>query len=303
MGRISFLATGLIALIMLFGFLGQGGAEERYVVKPGDSLYAVSRARGVSIEALKRANQLKRDRIKPNQVLLIPTPGSQKREQTHPGIPVESGEDETRIGPKRSPLQVSSSVQEVRKIYPYRHPGPQASQDLIVQRPTPDGEEEALSDGGALSALSLHDQEEAKEPPVQTLAKWTTPEERSLLVRVAKTFLGVPYRLGGSTLRGLDCSALVRKIYEIFETPLPRTAREQLGVGKSVDKDDLQEGDLVFFKTRRSNAGHVGIYIGRGEFVHASSHQREVKVDRLDAPYFSKRFLQGVRVKELEREI
>ena len=167
MGRKSFLAPGLIALIMLFGFLGQGGAEERYVVKPGDSLYVVSKARGVSIEALKRANQLKRDRIKPGQVLLILTPGSQKRDQTHPGIPVENGEDETLIGPPRPPLQVSSSVQEIKKVYPYRHPGPQASQDLIVQRPTPDGEEEALGDGGALSALSLYDQEEAKEPPAQ----------------------------------------------------------------------------------------------------------------------------------------
>jgi cell wall-associated NlpC family hydrolase len=94
----------------------------------------------------------------------------------------------------------------------------------------------------------------------------------------------------------------VKKIYEIFNTPLPRTAREQSQIGKKVDKEALEEGDLVFFKTRRSNNGHVGIYIGNNEFVHASRFNKEVKVDNLDTPYFSKRFLKGVRVKELEQE-
>jgi cell wall-associated NlpC family hydrolase len=151
--------------------------------------------------------------------------------------------------------------------------------------------------------LSVHDEEKGEEPPAQTPVGRATSEEKNLLVRVAMTFIGVPYRLGGSTLKGLDCSALVKKVYGMFEISLPRTAREQSGVGKSVDRGDLEVGDLVFFKTRRSNAGHVGMYIGGGEFVHASSHQRKVKVDRLDAPYFSKRFLRGVRVKELERGI
>lgn len=58
--------------------------------------------------------------------------------------------------------------------------------------------------------------------------KWSSDEERNLFIRVAKTFIGVPYKLGGSTLRGLDCSAFVKKIYEIFNVHLPRTAKEQL---------------------------------------------------------------------------
>jgi cell wall-associated NlpC family hydrolase len=133
------------------------------------------------------------------------------------------------------------------------------------------------------------------------LGKWSNPEERSLFVKVAKTFLGVPYKLGGSTLRGIDCSAFVKKIYEIFNIQLPRTAREQLSIGIKVEKDQLQEGDLVFFK-RQGNNAHVGIYIGDNQFVHASSSNREVKIDHLNTPYYSKHFLKGVRVKELERE-
>jgi cell wall-associated NlpC family hydrolase len=73
-------------------------------------------------------------------------------------------------------------------------------------------------------------------------------------------------------------------------------------IGKNVEKGSLEEGDLVFFK-RRGNSSHVGIYIGANQFVHASSYNRQVKIDYLDAPYYSQRFLKGVRVKELEKEI
>jgi cell wall-associated NlpC family hydrolase len=119
---------------------------------------------------------------------------------------------------------------------------------------------------------------------------------------VVKTFLGVPYRLGGSTLKGLDCSAFVKRVFEIFNVQLPRTAREQLRIGKKVGRGELEEGDVVFFKTRRANNAHVGIYIGNNEFVHASYRSKEVRVDNLDTPYFNQRFINGMRIIELERE-
>jgi cell wall-associated NlpC family hydrolase len=119
---------------------------------------------------------------------------------------------------------------------------------------------------------------------------------------VVKTFLGVPYRLGGSTLKGLDCSAFVKRVFEIFNVQLPRTAREQLHIGKKIGRGELEEGDVIFFKTRRANNTHVGIYIGNNEFVHASYRSKEVRVDNLDTPYFNQRFINGVRIIELERE-
>jgi cell wall-associated NlpC family hydrolase len=78
---------------------------------------------------------------------------------------------------------------------------------------------------------------------------------------VAIGFLGAPYRLGGSGLKGIDCSAFVRKTYQIFDIDLPRNAGTQSKVGMSIDHEELVEGDLVFFRTRRP-LGHVGIYIG-----------------------------------------
>ena len=166
--------------------------------------------------------------------------------------------------------------------------------------------EEMEEDGDREDIISpsVAEKGKGKEAVEEPLSKWSSSEERTLFVKVVKNFLGVPYRLGGSTLRGIDCSAFVKKIYEIFNVSLPRTTREQFRMGKSVPKEDLEEGDLVFFNTntRRANTTHVGIYIGNKEFVHASSQNQEVKVDNLDMPYFNKRFLRGVRIKEVEKD-
>jgi len=120
--------------------------------------------------------------------------------------------------------------------------------------------------------------------PDIALGKWKDPDERSLFIKVVRSFLGVPYKLGGNTVRGIDCSAFVKKVYEIFDVSLPRTAREQSLIGKKIDRDSLQEGDLVFFKTRRD---HVGIYVGNNQFIHLSYSSRQAKVDNLDSQYFS----------------
>jgi cell wall-associated NlpC family hydrolase len=109
-------------------------------------------------------------------------------------------------------------------------------------------------------------------------------------------FLGAPYRLGGFSMKGLDCSGLVKKIYQTFNIDLPRTAFAQSHVGLRVARSKLIEGDLLFFNTRRT-LGHVGIYIGNDQFVHASSRKRGVRIDNLNTPYYNKRFVRAVRLK------
>lgn len=147
-------------------------------------------------------------------------------------------------------------------------------------------------------------QEDPEEAPLvlddRPLKPWKNEEEQGILVKVAKSFAGAPYRYGGETIRGLDCSAFVRKMYEIFEVDLPRCAREQYYAGPRVDRDNLTTGDLVFFKTKRraSYPTHVGIYIGDGAFIHASSlPHKGVKVDRLSDSYFTRTYVGAVRVK------
>ena len=150
-------------------------------------------------------------------------------------------------------------------------------------------EEEDITDNIDLAELEKEKKNE------ELLGKWNSPDERNLFIKVATGFLGAPYRLGGSTVRGIDCSAYVRKMYEFFDITLPRTAREQSTVGVTIEKEELEEGDLVFFQTRRP-IGHVGIYIGNNEFVHASNTSKDVRIDSLDRPYFQKRFRCAVRV-------
>jgi peptidoglycan DL-endopeptidase LytE len=147
-------------------------------------------------------------------------------------------------------------------------------------------------------------EEDGEEAPLvfndRPLKPWKNEEERGILVKVAKSFAGAPYRYGGDTVRGLDCSAFVKKMYEIFEVELPRSAREQYCAGPRVDRGDLVTGDLVFFRTKRfaKYPTHVGIYIGDDKFIHSSSLlSKGVKVDCLSDHYFAKTYTGAVRVK------
>ncbi|OGP84648.1 MAG: hypothetical protein A2V87_04075 [Deltaproteobacteria bacterium RBG_16_58_17] len=155
--------------------------------------------------------------------------------------------------------------------------------------------EEALNDEPVTEEAQV-EVERRKMDSLTLLGKWSSPDEPKLLVEVAMGFLGAPYRLGGFSMRGIDCSGLVKKIYEAFNIDLPRTAFEQSHVGMRVSRSELVEGDLLFFNTRRS-FGHVGIYIGNGKFLHAASRKRGVRVDSLNEPYYNRRFVRAVRLK------
>lgn len=121
--------------------------------------------------------------------------------------------------------------------------------------------------------------------------------EQSIVQR-ALGFLGIRYRFGSeSELRGFDCAGFVRTTFAGAGVRLPRTAALQFREGCSVNREELQPGDLVFFsRTYKRGISHVGIYIGDGHFVHAASSRRKVVVDRIDAPYFATRFAGGRRI-------
>ncbi len=303
MGRLGF--SGVILVVLFVLACPQiGSTEERYTVKPGDSLYTISRSYGISVETLKGANGLEGNHLKPKQVLLIPDPEKRPIGKT---VQKVSSETEPYIVKQGDSLytiskRVGLSVEEIKKLNQLRTDVLKTGQRLILLKQKDRRGEEAEEIGDAEEVKEVQQAQGESQTIPEPLGKWKNPEERNLFVRVVKTFLGVPYRLGGSTLKGLDCSAFVKKIFEIFNVQLPRTAREQLRIGKKVGREDLEEGDIVFFKTRWANNAHVGIYIGNNEFVHASYRSKEVRVDNLDTPYFNQRFINGVRIIELERE-
>ncbi|MBV8202434.1 MAG: C40 family peptidase [Acidobacteria bacterium] len=111
------------------------------------------------------------------------------------------------------------------------------------------------------------------------------------LVEQAMTYLGTPYRRGGTSRRGLDCSGLVGAVYGEQGVDLPRTAAEQFREGVAVAESDLRPGDLVFFRdTYKRGISHVGIYIGDGRFLHAAGRRHGVIVSELSRPYYHLRF-------------
>lgn len=116
------------------------------------------------------------------------------------------------------------------------------------------------------------------------------------IVETARRFIGTPYRWGGtSPEQGFDCSGLTMTVYRLNGLDLPRSSKEQFGVGTPVSRRALQPGDLVFFATDGTRRiSHVGIYSGHGRFIHAPSHGKTIRSASLDNSYFVRRY-QGAR--------
>ncbi len=116
---------------------------------------------------------------------------------------------------------------------------------------------------------------------------------RRELVRTAESFIGIPYRWGGSSMSGgFDCSGLTSAVYHLNGLSLPRTSREQYGRGAAIKRRELKKGDLVFFATGSGKkVSHVGIYTGKDSFIHAPGRNKDIRQDRISSAYFSKRYV------------
>jgi cell wall-associated NlpC family hydrolase len=120
------------------------------------------------------------------------------------------------------------------------------------------------------------------------------------MINNAMTFIGVRYSGGGTTKAGMDCSGMVTAVFNLFDMKLPRSSTEMSKVGKKLAPDEIQKGDLVFFKTNgRSIINHVGMVVevigDEIKFVHSST-QKGVIVSSTKEPYYSKTFAQANRV-------
>ena len=123
-----------------------------------------------------------------------------------------------------------------------------------------------------------------------------TPGESEQGLREAlKEWQGTPYRWGRADHKGIDCSGLVMRLYQdVFNVQLPRSTKEQMGLGRPVSRTGLRAGDLVFFSLRKKGY-HVGICLNDGEFAHAST-SLGVTISSLQDPYWEKAFMMARRV-------
>lgn len=116
------------------------------------------------------------------------------------------------------------------------------------------------------------------------------------ITRTASRFLGTPYLFGGEGPAGIDCSSLVQQVFREHRISLPRTALEQNKAGQEVPEGELREGDLLFFHTYAPYPSHVGIYLGEGKMIHASSGSGKVVVSDMNSDYYRSRFIGAKRV-------
>ena len=291
----------------------------QYTVKKGDTLIEISKKIGVSVQTIKKVNNLSGHKLKPGQVLSL----KKKNSASHVSVKSKStsaSHYKVRKGDTLSSISKKTGTpeQQLATLNNIKSKKLRAGSSLILSKPKisapaaaapasapPHADENdiLLDEEGDdfLTAESSDNFDYEAETRNEFLGKWGSADERKLFVKVATGFLGAPYRMGGVTVQGIDCSAFVRKMYEFFNIKLPRTAREQAMVGVRVDRDKLEAGDLVFFRTKRP-IGHVGIYIGNNEFVHASYRARSVRIDSLEKPYFQQRFQRAVRVKDFTKK-
>lgn len=123
-------------------------------------------------------------------------------------------------------------------------------------------------------------------------------DERTLrkgIVRTAKAQIGVPYKLGGLSPRGFDCSGFTLYSYRRNGVRLPRTAAQQYRFGKKIVIRQARPGDLLFFDTNGGRVSHVAVYLGKGSFVHAPSKGSSVRVDSVKNPYWKTHYCGAAR--------
>jgi len=116
-----------------------------------------------------------------------------------------------------------------------------------------------------------------------------------------KEWLNVPYKFGGKTKKGIDCSKLTQKVYlEVFKERIPSVSWKQWEATERITRDELQTGDLVFFNSSRSPSGwHVGLYLNDGYFFHASNRKDDVKISHLDEEFYRRNYKGAGRLKKI----
>lgn len=310
-------------LLMRFSFLWflfvlsappPAASEFSHTVKPGESLFSIAKKNHISVFLLREANGMRDEKIYPGQRLVVPEPPFKAEiqptlrkappqgawETEDPEIPdghtVKKGETLAIIAQR-----YHLGVVDLQEVNPLSGEKLKVGQVLYLPRleVAP-----AELERGRKKSQGEEVTEGAEVAPAQGkgIGFLLDPKDQQLLVRVAKSFLGIKYILGGSSRNGMDCSAFVQKVFRISGIDLPRTAREQFQVGYRVAREALQAGDLVFFKRSKTpRPAHVGIYIGDGRFIHTSLRKQRVYIDSLNSRYFGAQFIGAKRIEEARR--
>lgn len=276
MNRKKLMERLFVVIAVLLGFAAYSYADVNHTIKKGDTLSGISKKYKVSVQEIRGLNNLKKTaKLKPGQKLTVKKTVKKTGPETYT---VKKGDNIYRIAKKfnldvddlkDTNLLDSDNLKAGQKLLLELEPEAETAQVVNLVE-----EIKKLSESEELANMSMSDR----------------------LILFAKKFLNIPYKFGGSSIMGIDCSAYVQKVYGFVGINLPRSARLQFYEGEVVDRDSLSIGDLVFFRTYASFPSHVGIYMGNDLFIHASSKDKKVSIGSMNAPYYFKRFIGGKRL-------
>lgn len=156
---------------------------------------------------------------------------------------------------------------------------------LVVSKPTPTGS----------TPFCLDEKSAASQNEPKSIFKNLLTAKEKLLAK-AKAFLGTPYGFGDKDGGRTDCSGFTQQVYGQFGVFLPHSAAEQAQLGETVNPNDLQVGDLLFYRTYKTEPSHVAIYAGDGQIIHASYNAHKVQYDSIDKGYYKQHFLYAKRL-------
>lgn len=175
---------------------------------------------------------------------------------------------------KNDKVETDSIGQDVKPFLVVPKPFPIASKEVCPEKPIPIDEPKTKTEKIVHNIRNVKD---------KVLAR-------------AKDFLGTPYGFGNKDGERTDCSGFTQQVYRQFGVSLPRSAAEQAQVGEDVGMDDLQIGDLLFYRTYKSDPSHVAIYAGDGQIIHASYTNKKVQYDSINKDYYKQRFMYAKRL-------
>jgi cell wall-associated NlpC family hydrolase len=303
-----------------------------YVIRKGDSLYAIARAFHTTPEALRTANNLPSDRIQIGQRLRVPSAGDTAaasagsraakpplRGEGRPEAPGVPAQEQPRL-PSNEGTYVVEKGDNLSRIARIFNTTPKALMAANGLRSTRLKIGQELQLPAAPSATSSTAERILKEPQLSpegptvsaALSRPMDPRptedaasepRRVQVVRAGFELLGVRYKYGGSSKKsGFDCSGLVKELFSKVDIELPRSSREQFRQGEKVNRDELEVGDLVFFSSGGKQPSHVGIYIGDNKFLHAARKARQVIISDLNKLWYNMRYIGARRITDLWKD-
>jgi cell wall-associated NlpC family hydrolase len=151
-----------------------------------------------------------------------------------------------------------------------------------------------------IAGARIISQSQPKVTSTRTIKQRQPAESKHALIEIAEGLRGKPYRYGGVTPKGFDCSGFVHYAYDKAGLSIPRTTGEQYQMAQRLSINEARPGDLLFFRINSRKLKHVGLYVGKGRFLHASTSKKRVAEASLEDPYWDKRLLGVGRIHDIQ---